>query len=422
MSTDSLSRTDQPTIQGPDDQPAAPSTQSRPYRQPKNAWAIVTRREIMTKLTDKAFVSGTLVTLLLIIGVVVVGILVGERGSTSTIAVTGDDAAAIVAAAHEVEHAKNDKSAVNVVRATDDAQARQWVLDGEADAYLAPADGGGWRLSFERDLDTGLMTTVSQVVQAQVSADLAARAGMTPAELAAATTVQTELLVGDTDRAAVAMLVGFAFAILFFMSAMTFGMQIAGSVVEEKSSRIVEIISAAIPIRHLLAGKILGNTVLGFAQMALFAIVGLVGVAFTPYADLLPSLTSAVVWYLVYFIAGFLALACVWAVAGSLASRQEDLQSTTTPLIMVLMVVYMAGLFATGTLQTILSYVPVISSVLMPQRLMAGTAEWYDLVIGLVLNLVFAALTIVVGEKIYRRSLLQTSGVISYRDALRLTD
>ncbi|SKF62665.1 Uncharacterised protein [Mycobacteroides abscessus subsp. abscessus] len=65
---------------------------------------------------------------------------------------------------------------------------------------------------------------------------------------------------------------------------------------------------------------------------------------------------------------------------------------------------------------------PVISSVLMPQRLVAGTATWYDLVIGLVLNLAFAAVTVIVGEKIYRRSLLQTSGVISYRDALKLTD
>lgn len=420
MSTDTTTRpqASQPAT-GPDQ---APSAVTRPYRQPRNAWAIVTRREIMTKLTDKAFLSGTLVTLVLIIALAGVSIFLNGRGSTSTVAVTTDQAAAMVAAAHEVEHAKNDKSSVTLVRVADEAAARQLVLDGEVDAYLAPTAEGGWKLSFERELDTMLMTTFGQVVNASVSAELAQQAGMTPQELAAATSVQTELLDGDTDRAALAIVVGFAFAILFFMSAMTFGMQIAGSVVEEKSSRIVEIISAAIPIRHLLAGKILGNTVLGFGQMALFAIVGLVGVAFTPYADLLPSLTSAVVWYLLYFIAGFLALACVWAVAGSLASRQEDLQSTTTPLIMVLMVVYMAGLFASGTLQTVLSYVPVISSVLMPQRLVAGTASWYDLLIGLVVNLAFAAVTIIVGEKVYRRSLLQTSGVISYRQALKLTD
>lgn len=393
----------------------------RPYTQPKSAWAIVTRREIMTKLTDKAFLSGTLVTLALIIGLAIVSVFLGGRGTSSTVVVTTDEAAAVVATAHQVEVAKNDKSSVTVVRVATADEAREQVLTGDADAYLTH-DDSGWKLSFERELDTTMQMTFSQVINAQVSAQLASEAGMTPAQLAAATTVQTELLNGDTDRAAMAQIAGFIFAILFFMSAMTFGMQIAGSVVEEKSSRIVEIISAAIPIRHLLAGKILGNTVLGFGQMALFSIVGLIGISFTPFGGLLPSLTGAVVWYLIYFIAGFLALACVWAVAGSLASRQEDLQSTTTPLIMVLMAVYMAGLFASGTVATVLSYVPVISSVLMPQRLVAGTASWYDLVIGLVLNLGFAAVTVIIGEKIYRRSLLQTSGVISYRDALKLTD
>lgn len=398
-----------------------PAPRVRPFAQPRNAWAIVTRREVVTKLTDKAFLSGTLITLLLIIGLAVISVVMDARGSSATVVVTSDEAAAVVAAAHEVEVTRNDKSSVTVVRADSDEQARQQVLDGGADAWLSRG-ADGWNLTFARDLDTSMQLTVSQVINAQVSADLARTAGMTPGELTAATTVRTELLDGDSDRAELALAAGFIFAILFFMSAMTFGMQIAGSVVEEKSSRIVEIISAAIPIRHLLAGKILGNTVLGFGQMALFAIVGLVGVSFTPYGDLLPSLTSAVVWFLVYFIAGFLALACVWAVAGSLASRQEDLQSTTTPLIMALTVAYMAGLFASGTVQTVLSYVPVISSVLMPQRLVAGTATWYDLVIGLVLNLAFAAVTVIVGEKIYRRSLLQTSGVISYRDALKLTD
>ena len=401
---------------------ARPSpTTPRPYPQPRNAWAIVTRREVMTKLTDKAFISGTLVTLLLIAGLTAVSVFMGARGTRATIVVTDDAAAAIVQAAHDVEVAKNADSAYTVATVATAEEARRLVLDGEADAFLARA-GASWTLSFEREPDTTIQTTINQVVGARVSAELAAQAGMTPAELAAATTVTTELLDGDSDRAMLAQAAGFAFAVLFFLSAMTFGMQIAASVVEEKASRIVEIIAAAIPIRHLLAGKILGNTILGFGQMALFAIVGLVGVSFTEFKGLLPTISGAVVWYLLYFIAGFLALACVWAVAGSLASRQEDLNSTTTPLTMTLLVVYMVGLFASGTLQTVLSYVPVISSVLMPVRLVAGTAQWYDLVIGLVLNLAFAALTILVGEKIYRRSLLQTSGAISYRDALKLTD
>lgn len=407
--------------QNPSPRNQSQATTSRPYRQPRNAWAIVTRREIMAKLTDKAFITGTLTTLGLILAVLAVQVFLSNRGSHETIVVTDDAAAGVVASAHEVEHAKNENNEVKTLRVGDEAAAHQAVTNGDADAYLHQKDGR-WTLTFERDVNSTTRSTIEQVVAAKVMAELGQKAGLTPQQLAEQTSVQTSLLDGSEDRSMLAQVFGFAFAILFFMSAMTFGMQIAGSVVEEKASRVVEIISAAIPIRHLLAGKILGNTALGFAQMLLFSIVGLVGISFTSFRSLLPTISGDVVWYLLYFVAGFLALACIWAVAGSLASRQEDLQSTTTPLIMILMIVYMAGLFASGTLQTVLSYFPVISSVLMPARLVGGTAQWYDLVIGLVVNLAFAVVTVLFGEKIYRRSLLQTSGAISYRDALKLTD
>lgn len=400
---------------------SATAVPGRPYRQPRNAWAIVARREITAKLTDKAFLTGTLVTLLLIVGLTGVSIFMGSRGTRVTIAVTGDQAAAVVAAADLAARQANDDSAFTALRVADDDEARQQVLDGQADAMLVRG-AAGFTLWFEREPDPVVQSMIASAVDAQVLQLLAGRAGMTPAELAEATTVEVALLDGDSDRAMLAKYAGFIFAALFFMSALTFGMQIASSVVEEKASRIVEIISAVIPIRQLLAGKILGNTVLGFGQMALFAIVGLVGISFTSYKALLPALTSAVVWYLAYFVAGFLALACIWAVAGSLASRMEDLSATTTPLTLGLTLVYMAGLFSSGTLQAALSYLPVLSSVLMPQRLVAGTAQWYDLVLGLLLNLAFACVTVMAGERIYRRALLQTSGAISYRDALKLTD
>ena len=117
------------------------------------------------------------------------------------------------------------------------------------------------------------------------------------------------------------------------MASLMFGMTLANSVVEEKQSRIVEIIATAIPVRQLLAGKVLGNTVLAVGQMALYVGVGLVGLAFTDYRGAGPAVVRrSVGWFLVFFLAGFVALACLWAVAGALASRTEDLQSTTTPL------------------------------------------------------------------------------------------
>ena len=393
----------------------------RRWSQPKNAWGIVMRREIFAKLTDKAFLSGTILTLALIIGATALGIFAGNRGTRATIAVTTDQAAAVVRTTDQMQKATSDKNSFTVEQVASEEAARKAVSEGDADAWLRQQDGA-WTLVFNKKSTPEVTSAISQAVQAQLMGELGAKAGMKPEQLTRAGTVQTELVDGGTDKALLTMIATFAFSILFFMSSMTFGMQIAGSVVEEKSSRIVEIISAAIPVRQLLAGKVIGNTLMALGQMALFAIAGLVGLSFTPYKDMLPAVSAAVVWFLVYFIAGFLALACVWAVAGSLASRQEDLQSTTTPLTMILTLVYMAGFFASGTLAKVLSFVPVISSVLMPARLVAGDASWWELVVGLLLNLAFAVVTVLIGERIYRRALLQTQGVISYRKALKLTD
>jgi ABC-2 type transport system permease protein len=216
--------------------------------------------------------------------------------------------------------------------------------------------------------------------------------------------------------------VTFAFALLFFMAAMMFGQQIAASVVEEKQSRLVEIIATAIPLRALLLGKVVGNGVIALAQVVLFAGVGLLAVSFTEWSALLPVLSTAVVWFVVFFAVGFFALACLFAVAGALASRTEDLQSTTSPLTTALMLVYFASFALTGTALKIASFVPIVSVVAMPGRVIAGDAAWWEPVLALLLMAGFSALTIIVGEKIYRRSLMQTRGRVSWKQALRTPD
>ena len=85
-------------------------------------------------------------------------------------------------------------------------------------------------------------------------------AGTTVAAITRGSEVTTEVLVGDADQRAFAQGMAFALAFLFYLSSIAFGMTLAGSVVEEKQSRIVEIIATKIPVRQLLAGKVLGNT------------------------------------------------------------------------------------------------------------------------------------------------------------------
>lgn len=382
------------------------------------AWLLVARREVVVKATDRTFITGTVVTLVLIAVLVGVQLFLANRTTDYTVVTTSDRAAAVAGVAQERAPSIDDTVEVTVRPVADDAAARAAVLDESADAWLHE-QGDGWVLTTRSDFEGSLEAVVSQVVRDDALAANARDAGTTVEALERGATLETSLLEGDAQRAELVGIVTFAFVFLFYLATLTFGATLASSVVEEKQSRIVEIIATAIPLRHLLAGKVVGNTLLAVVQLALFVTVGLVGLSFTSYSPLLAAVSGASAWFLVFFLAGFVTLACLWAVAGSLASRMEDLQSTTTPLTMLVMGVFFAGLFLEGTWQTVGSFVPPLSAILMPVRLLSGDAAWWEALVALALLVATAAVTVSVGERLYRRSLLQTGGRVGVRQAWR---
>jgi ABC-2 type transport system permease protein len=412
MSTDTprtgTSRTD-------DDPRTDPRTDPDQDRRDEPAWLLVTRREVVSLITDKSFLLGTAFMVVLIAGFIGFNAWQEERTDSVTLAATPDASAmatAIADAAPEVD----DNVAVTVVEVDDRAAAEAALRDDEADAWLHPSDDG-WQLTSESSEQGSLTDVVRAVVQQQVLTDNAAEVGTTVDALQAGSTVTTDFLRGDAEKAGVAEAVGFVFVFLFYFAALIFGMQLASSVIEEKQSRIVEIIAAAIPLRHLLAGKVLGNTALAVIQLLVYLVVGLVGLSFTSYKSYVPALSGPTAWFIAFFLAGFIALACLWAVAGSLASRTEDLQATSTPLTMLMLVMFFGGLSLDGRGQVIASFVPPVSAVVMPKRILAGGVEWWEPLLALGLLAAFAAVTVWVGERLYRRALLQTGGRVSLRQA-----
>lgn len=381
----------------------------------RSAWTLVARREIGVKLTDRAFLIGTVVTLVLIAGFMGYTAWDASRSTTFTVAVTPDARAVgdrLAADAPSID----DAVAVEVDQAADASAARALVTSGDADAWLS-RDGDGWVLSTDREEKDPLTRVTRDVVRRVALQEQADQLGTTVDRLEAGSAVTTRLLMGDAERSGLAQGVAFAFAFLFYFAALTFGITLANSVVEEKQSRIVEIIATSIPVRQLLVGKIVGNSVLAIAQMVLYAGVGLIGLSVTPYSALVAGISGPVVWFLVFFVAGFVALAALWAVAGSLASRTEEVQSTSTPLTLLTMAVFFGALFVSGPAKVVLSYVPPFSAVLMPTRLLEGTARWWEALLALALLLAAAAGVVRVAERLYRRSLLQTTGKLSMRQA-----
>ncbi|GAA2671239.1 ABC transporter permease [Actinoplanes palleronii] len=341
---------------------------------------LVAAREIRVKLRDKAFLWSTAVFLLIVLASMLLPALLD--GGPTKVAVT-------------------DSATVSVLReqglearlVPDAATAEQLVRDGEVDAAVLP---GPEVIGLDEDPD--------DVVRAL------------------STEPQVRLLDPSDVNPVAAIVVPLAFAMLFFFTSFTFGMQIAQSVVEEKQTRIVEILVASVPVRALLAGKVAALTALAFAQVALLGLVAIVGMTVTETAPgLLSAVAPAVGWFLPFFALGFVMLASLWAGVGALASRQEELASTTMPVQMLVLIPFFAVLSVPhdGLAMKVLSFVPFSSPIAMPVRLFDGDVALWEPVAALVLLVATTVVLLGVGARVYSGSLLRTQVKTSFMAALR---
>lgn len=388
----------------------------------KNAWMLVATREVVVRALNKGFLIGLVVNVVMIGGLIgFTSYMDGRTESFDVAVVAGDDSAAAALESAAGTAASDDQDIeLNVVRVDSAAAAEAALEDESADAWLSSGDddAGGWTLSGWREPDDGLAALVESTVRDQVMAGRADAAGTTVGALTAGSDVETERLDGNPVDPQIVFVAGFVLAFLFFMGAVGSGSMIAGSVIEEKQSRLVEIIATAVPLRQLLAGKIIGSSVIALAQNLLLAGVGLIGASFTDLSAILPAMSATMLWFVVFFTVGFVAVAALYAVAGSLASRTEDLQYTTSPLMMLLLGVYVVTFSADGMLERVLSYIPPASIVSMPVRVLNGDALWWEPLVSLLVLLLTTLGAVLLSERAYRGALMQTGGRVSWKAAI----
>jgi ABC-type Na+ efflux pump permease subunit len=390
----------------------------------RNAWMVVATREIVVRALNKGFLIGLAVTVAMIGGLIGFTSYMDSRTESFDVAVVAGDESAATAlesvADGRGEAASDDQIELTVVRVDDAAAAQAALEDETVDAWLSSGAWAtdGWTLSAWREPDSDLAQLVETTVRDQVLADRASDAGTSMGALTAGSEVETERLDGNPVDPQIVFVAGFVLAFLFFMGAVGSGAMIAGSVIEEKQSRLVEIIATAVPLRQLLAGKIIGSSAIALGQNLLLAAVGLIGVSFTDLSAVLPAMTATMLWFVVFFTVGFVALAALYAVAGSLASRTEDLQYTTSPLMMLLMGVYIVTFSADGALERVLSYIPPASIVSMPVRVLNGDALWWEPFVSLLILLVATCGAVLLSERAYRGALMQTGGRVTWRTAV----
>ncbi len=377
---------------------------------------LVAGREISTRMRDKNFLISSAVLLLLIIGVMVFQIVVNSGGSTTTIGVVGDGRNI-----EQVLVAQGDLlgTEVEVRELADEAAARRAVDDGDVDAAVVDPEGSAPRLLVERDAGTerdlvqGALTTLStaeQLQQANVALDPPPQLQVVPLEAGGE----------DRTQATVVAIIGVG---LLYTLLILFGQFVAQGVVEEKSSRVVELLLATMKPWQLLAGKILGLGLLGLAQIVAIAVVGGAGALAFDLVDVPGQVVGTIGSVVAWFVVGYAFYASVFAVAASLVSRQEDLGSVLTPTTILLVGGFIIAIQAAGdptsTLATVTSYIPGLSPLVMPVRMAAGEAAWWEVGVAVVLMLVAIALIVRLGGRIYAGALLRTSGKIKLREALQ---
>ena len=352
---------------------------------------LVAEREITTQIRTKSFIISNLITLALILGGIIGAHLIGGQ-------MAGQDETTRVAVVASTQDSVAATASLEGVLVADTAEAEELVRSGEVEAAIIPDDS----------TPLGFAVVALEEAPGAVTSQLAVSPPVTILEPAETS---------DALRA----LIPLAFGLVFMMAALGSGAVIMQNTVQEKQSRVVEILLAAVPAKALLAGKILGNSVIGVGTAVATAATAALGLAITGQTELLTLLSAPLIWFAILFLFGALRVASVLAAGPSLVSRQEDTGAVMMPAMTLLMVPYFGVIFFgdNALVMKILSYIPFSAPVGMPVRLFFGEAQWWEPLLSLVILVVCTYGVILLASKIYSNSLLRMGSRVSLREALK---
>ena len=376
---------------------------------------LVAAREIAARVRDKNFIISSVVIVLVLVGVLGLQVAFSSGDDETRIGLVGDAPGLEEALQIQAEALDAD---VRIVGLDDEAAARTAIEADDVDGVLV-AGGGQPELLVEQSAG-GQLQAIVQGAVAQLSLaeqlEAAGLAGLDVPEVAV--TALDPDADADGQRVIAAIIgVGVLYSLLIL-----FGQFVAQGVVEEKASRVVELLLATMRPWQLLAGKILGLGLLGLGQIVVIAGVAVGGAIAFDLVDIPGELVGTAVSVVFWFVLGYALYASIFAVAASLVSRQEDLGTVIMPTTLVLVAAFVVGIQAAsdpgGALARLTSYVPGLSPLVMPVRQAAGDVALWEIALSVVLMIVAIALVVRLGGRVYAGALLRTGGKTKLREAL----
>jgi ABC-2 type transport system permease protein len=378
---------------------------------------LVTRREFMERFRTRAFQLSLVLTVAIVAAVGIVAGVVGDDGPQDyTVGAVGPQALLVAAGANELGRSVDVR--IEVQREQNAAAARAGVRDDSLDAALV----GGSIVSL-RDPPAELLQLLQQSSRLIRTQQGLRREGLDADERERALQQPPLRTVSLEDQDEGGEGVAFVASLILYLQLIMYGIAVASGVVEEKASRVVEVLLATVQPRAILAGKILGIGALGLLQLALTAVVGLAAAGASGAIELEGSDVGTLAVVLLWFLLGYLVWSSLYAMAGVMVSRQEDLQSSTTVLTILLVIGYLLAFPAIddpdGGLAVAASIFPLFAPIVMPLRVALDAAHAVEIAASLALFVASIAVLVPLGARLYERSVLRMGKPMKLREAWR---
>jgi len=413
-------------------------------------WAVVARREFLERVRTKWFVIGTLLGPIGMIALIVIPALLANMSAEGVrikvVDHSGRELGPLVATTLGAEPGWKVE---NVAPPPDpeNQPLRDEIAADKIDGFIViPPDvltGGVVTYQGDNATNQTVYVTVLKGVNLAVVGLRAQDAKLSPAvikSVMAPVEVTTTQDTGKTKGGSgfAAFIVGYIIVFILYMAILLYAMNVMRSVVQEKTSRIVELMVAASKPRALMAGKILGVGAVGLVQLAIWLGMGYltltyrdsmlgafgVGGGAGKSGFSLPSLhPDEIVVVLIYFVLGYFFYASLYAAVGAMVSTEQEAQQAQTPVVLLLVIpVTCMQLVANdprGGTAELMTMIPFSSPVLMPMRYLLGGASPMQLLLSMAILAAATAGVAVLAARIYRVGILMYGKRPSLRELVR---
>jgi len=403
---------------------------------------VIARRELLERVRSKWFVVMTLIGPIGMIAMIVIPAMIA-RGSTEGTKVDIIDRSGVLALPLEEALRAEDWKVKIVDRNTGEDTEQDKIRRNEINGYIwiepGALDDGLIAYRGDNASSQAVLNVLQKRIYEVVLGQRALRAGLTAAQLeslAKRPNFKSEHTTGEKEASSGmgAFFVAYILAFILYMVITLYGVAVMRSVVQEKASRVMELMVAAVKPRSLMAGKILGVGAAGLIQVGVWLAIGAVLLAYRDEVlgafgisgggKALPELAiGEIAIVLVYFVMGFFFYSAMYAAVGAMVSSEQETQQVQLPVTMLLIIgvlcLQVISNDPRGSSASAMTMVPFWSPMLMPMRYVLGGASLGEVALSLAILAVSIVIVVRAAAKIYRVGVLMYGKRPGVKELLR---